>query len=273
MSVTRTALRDGAIWGVAGAAVLAGHLGLGALLSRVMVVGAIPGMPDAVYIDMEAMPAQGDALDTTPDTEDIESEDQLPEPEPEPEPDPEDVPPPDFVPPPLTELPPLTDFPVSEPEVALPQVSDVRPIARPDRPEPERKVERKKPKVEKKKKPQQQAMKSGRRGERDGSRTKARSGQGDGASKAQVASWQSQVNSRIGRHMRRTRVQGRGTQITITMNIHISANGSASAQLVSSSGNTRMDAALRRQAARLPRLPAPPDGQPVRLTLPVRIVF
>lgn len=284
MSAARKALRDGAVWGIAGLAVIAAHLGAGYALSRVTVVGAVPGLPDAIHIDMEALPPKGDALDTTPDSEDLASEESSPEQpeetEPDPAPQPEPVPPaPDFLPTLLTELPPLSELALADAAV-LPPVSDARPVARPHRPKPEPKQRAKvKPKADRKpakdkpKTPAAQASsRSGQRGDPDGVRT-GRDSRGDGASRAQVASWQAQVGARIIRHMQRTRVQGRGQRVSINMRITIAANGSATGQLGRSTGDAQMDAALRRQAARLPRLPAPPGGRPVTVTLPVTIVF
>lgn len=94
---------------------------------------------------------------------------------------------------------------------------------------------------------------------------------GKAASAGQMASWESQVRGRIAAHMSRTNAPGvRGT-VSGTVLVTIQPNGRSSARIVTGSGDARADAALKRQAARLPRLPPPPGGQPVGVTIPFRI--
>ena len=71
--------------------------------------------------------------------------------------------------------------------------------------------------------------------------------------------------------MRRARLNGAGGTLRATVKVTVSANGGASAQLVSGTGDARIDAILARQAARMPRLPAPPDGRPKTLTVPIAV--
>ncbi|RDW12762.1 energy transducer TonB family protein, partial [Paracoccus thiocyanatus] len=90
----------------------------------------------------------------------------------------------------------------------------------------------------------------------------------------QVASWQSKVQSAVARHMQRTRFSGRGGSVTVTVRFSVDPGGRvAGASLASSTGDARIDAALSRQASRLPRLPAPPTGRTTSLVLPVKIVL
>lgn len=94
---------------------------------------------------------------------------------------------------------------------------------------------------------------------------------GKAASAGRMASWESQVRGRIAAHMNRTNAPGvRGT-VSGTVLVTIQPNGRSSARIVTGSGDARADAALKRQAARLPRLPPPPGGQPVSVTIPFRI--
>lgn len=75
----------------------------------------------------------------------------------------------------------------------------------------------------------------------------------------------------IARHMQRTRLgAGRGS-VTVQLAITVGAGGTIQAQLANSTGDARHDSAISRQAARLPRVPPPPGGQPVRMVLPIRI--
>lgn len=94
---------------------------------------------------------------------------------------------------------------------------------------------------------------------------------GKAASAGRMASWESQVRGRIAAHMNRTNAPGvRGT-VSGTVLVTIQPNGRSSARIAAGSGDARADAALKRQAARLPRLPPPPGGQPVGVTIPFRI--
>ena len=72
--------------------------------------------------------------------------------------------------------------------------------------------------------------------------------------------------------MSRTRVPGRrGGTVRATVTVRVSANGATSAQLARGTGEPAVDAALARQAARMPKLPAPPNGQPFTFQQPVQI--
>lgn len=72
--------------------------------------------------------------------------------------------------------------------------------------------------------------------------------------------------------MLRTRVPGvRGATVTANIRVTIAASGAAAGQLVSSTGNGQVDQALARQAARMPNMPAPPNGQSVTFVQPARI--
>lgn len=203
---------------------------------------------------------------------------------------PEPPPAPDFEPPPMTELPPVTEFADLLPDSALVLSASERPMQRPVRraPEPEPQVARREePRQQQQQQqpqrqtqqqrqpqptraqpqPQRQQQASGGGG---GNSRQQSGGQSAGASRQQMANWSSQVGSRITRHMSRTRIRGaRGGQVQIRVSVTISANGSASARLASSTGNAQVDSALARQAARLPRMPAPPNGQSASFVQPI----
>ncbi|WP_112875256.1 TonB C-terminal domain-containing protein [Paracoccus endophyticus] len=91
--------------------------------------------------------------------------------------------------------------------------------------------------------------------------------------RAQMQSWQSQVGARISRHMARTRLPGGRGAARVQVSVTIAANGAATARLVSSTGDPGVDAALARQAARLPRMPAPPGGTAQSFIQPIRVEF
>ena len=296
---------DFARWGLGGAGVLALHVAAGYWLVEASQRGEVHGVPDPIVLEMviETMP-EGPGPEAAEPEESAESEpapepEAEPEPEPEPEPLPDFTPPdfaelppvedfsdlipeplpvPDFEPPPLTELPPITDFSELVPDSALVLSASERPRARPERREPEPEPQRQEPRREEPRqeqprqppaqaqqaRPQPQAQPSRNAGGASSQR------QGNpAASRQQQASWQSQVGQRITRHMSRTRVGGRGGQVRVQVSVTIGANGAASARLASSTGNPQVDAALSRQAARLPGMPAPPNGQSVSFVQPI----
>lgn len=207
---------------------------------------------------------------------------------------PEEEPVPDFEVPALTPLPPVTDFSELLPDSALLLATSDRPKTRPVRrePEPEPEPEPQQTRRERRSEPPKEQAKQEPRRERaqpaqqtkraspaEGTareqRGRAQQGKAQanpGASKQQMNSWTSRVGSRVASHMKRTRVPGggRGT-VTIQVSVSISANGAASARLVSSTGNPQVDAALARQAGRMPRMPAPPNGQGASFVLPIQI--
>ena len=81
------------------------------------------------------------------------------------------------------------------------------------------------------------------------------------------------MNATVARHMKRaqSKLSGRGS-VTVNIRFSIDASGRVSgAGLAGSTGNAKNDAVLNRQAASLPRLPAPPSGRSTTLTLPVNV--
>ena len=87
-----------------------------------------------------------------------------------------------------------------------------------------------------------------------------------------IAATGSQVNATVSRHMRRTRISGRGGAVTVNVSFTLQPNGQvAGARLASSSGDAGNDAALSRQITRMPRLPPHPSGKSIALTLPIVI--
>lgn len=94
------------------------------------------------------------------------------------------------------------------------------------------------------------------------------------ATPGQISRWQAQAQTRIARHMQRTSLPGgrRGVQ-HVNLQIQVAANGDTSARLAGSTGDPQADAAIQRQASRMPALPPPPSGQPVSLLLPVAVQF
>lgn len=269
-------LRDSALWGGAALLVLALHGGALWLVHRAE-AAAPPGLPDPVFVELAPMPT---AAAPTDEIEQEEMAEAAPEPTPEPEPEPEPEPAQDFALPDLEQLEPVPDmnslFPPPPDAVALQQSE--RPRERPERPK-----EIAQPNREPKQEPQRQKAeeKAPERQQARQARTAVKAPQGQrpaapqagaAASPQQVASWQSRVQSTVARHMRRTRLSGRGGTVTVNIRFSVSPNGQVSGtRLASSTGDARIDQALSRQAARMPRLPAPPTGKTTTLVLPVQI--
>lgn len=261
MTATRSsALRESALWGTAAVVVLAAHLGSALWLLRQAEAAAPPGLPEPVFVELAPAPMAAAPL------EEVETP-EMAEAEPEPVPD--------FVlnePLPEIEPPDMDTLFPPPPEAVVLQKSE-RPKDRPEPKEPEKIVrkEPEKPREKKEKAPEeQQARKAA---------TTVRAPQGDRSaapaagqpSARQEASWQSKVQSAVARHMRRVS-NLRKTGVTVTVAFTIGADGRVSGgRVLSSTGDARTDAALARQASRMPRLPAPPDGKARPITLPVRI--
>lgn len=206
---------------------------------------------------------------------------------------PEPVPAPAFEPPPMTELPPITEFADLLPDSALALTASERPMARPERRKPEPQVTRREepkqqrqqqaqPQQQKRREPAAQKAQPAQQKSAQPARKQAASGGGGGRSKAQpkstgvsqsqISNWTAQVGARVTRHMSRTSVRGgRRGQVRAVVTVTIQPNGSASARLASSTGNGQIDNSLARQAARLPRMPAPPHRQSVSFQVPFLI--
>lgn len=273
-----SALRDGALWGGAAAVVLAAHLGGALWILHSAKAAAPPGLPDPVFVDLAPLPEAA----APPEDEDTpELAEAVPEPEPEPQPEPE--PEPEVaLPEPLPELEPIADmnslFPPPPDAVVLQKTA--RPKERPE-PEPdpapklvEKQPEPKKREKKKEKAPEEQEARQASTQVRapKSDRTAAPQTDAGAASPRQVASWQSKVNATVSRHMRRTRISGRGGAVTVNVSFTLQPNGQvAGARLASSSGDAGNDAALSRQITRMPRLPPHPSGKSIALTLPIVI--
>lgn len=273
-------------WTTAGAVVVAGHIGLAYWLMQTE-ASQIAGLPDPVYVDLAPMPEAAAPLDQAETQEQAEIK---PEPDPEPveeEPEEEVA---DFTPPPLPELEPLPDLStlIPPPEDAVVLTKSERPRERPDRTEPEPESEREVAKKEEPKKerrrrqPEQQQQQQEQEQEQErrtrvdapqGQRTAApRANAGNAPTQRQAASWRSQIESRVARHMQRTRLPGRSGNVQVMVRFTVSPGGQVTAASVSTStGNARLDQALNRQASRLPRLPPPPSGKSTSLELPVLV--
>ncbi|MFB2594799.1 energy transducer TonB [Paracoccus sp. p4-l81] len=232
--------------------------------------------PEALPVDPGIPPQILEVPDVQPAPPEPEPEpEREPEPEPEPEPQPEPEPEPELELPPLTPLPPPTDLaeqlvpPSPRPQSRPPRPKPVEPAPRrqAEKPRPTRaEPAPAKPATAKPAAPRATAPAAPRRD--DGARAQAAA-----ASAGAVRNWQSEAGARIARHMKRTRISGRGASVQVQLAIQVGANGAASARLASSTGDPRIDAALARQAGRLPRLPAPPGGQGHSFVLPILIQF
>lgn len=287
MSVLRpAALRKGALIGSVAAVVIAGHLGGAAWLERQAQASAPPaGLPEPIFIELSPEP------EAIADQGEVEAEAaSADEPEPEPMPEPEPEPAPSFdMPEPLPELEPLPDMNTlfAPPPDAVVVQKSVRPKERPTPPEPkaepEPKIEPKPKLVEKKPPPEERkdpAPKQQRTQEASTKHTAERSNrnaarqgqQSAGANPRAEASWQQRISSIVARHIKRTRTTGLRQSVTVKVTFSVDPSGRpAGARVVGSTGDARLDAALSRQAASMPRLPAPPSGQTASVTVPVKI--
>lgn len=264
-------------WTTAGAVVVAGHIGLAYWLMQTE-ASQIAGLPDPVYVDLAPMPEAAAPLDQAETQEQAEIK---PEPDPEPveeEPEEEVA---DFTPPPLPELEPLPDLStlIPPPEDAVVLTKSERPRERPDRTEPEPEPERERevakkeePKKERRRRQpeQQQQERRTRVDAPQGQRTAApRANAGNAPTQQQAATWLSQVNSRVARHMARTRLPGRRGSMQVTVSFTVTAGGQVTGVRVNSTGDGAIDQALNRQASRLPSMPPPPGGGSKSMQLPV----
>lgn len=267
MTATRSAvLRESALWGTAAVVVLTAHLGSALWLLRQAEAAAPPGLPEPVFVELAPEP-MADA------PEDLQEAEELPEVAPEPEPE--------IALPPLPELelPDMDTLFPPPPEAVVLNKSE-RPQERPE-PEEEKIVEKpreKLPEPEKKKPKAPEELPATRKTTQvrapQADRSAAPQGQVGQPSRQQVASWQSRVQAAVARHMQRTRFSGRGGSMTVTVRFSVDPSGRvAGAQLVSSTGDAKIDSALNRQAGRMPRLPAPPSGKTTSLVLPVLVVL
>ena len=279
-------------WGGVGAAVVAAHVAGVIWVDRAAQRSAVMLLPAPVFAELLPEPAAPEPpAEAAPAEESAAQREAQPEPEPTPEPEqaeaPEPEPVPDFEVPPLTELPPITDFAELVPESTLALTASARPKIRPEPPKPEPQITREErreppndqPKREPRRERAPQTQKAERAAPAENATAQKRGGpaQGQarastGASKAQMDSWTSRVGGRVAAHMKRTRVPGGGRgAVTIQVAVSISGNGSASARVTSSTGNAQVDTALARQAGRMPRMPAPPNGKGASFVLPIRI--
>lgn len=272
-------LRETASWGGAATLVLGLHLGGALWLIQRTEAITPPGLPDPVFVELAPMPTAAAPPDEAEQEEIAEA---APEPESQPEPEPE--PEPEIALPPLHELAPLPDmntlFPPPPDAGALAQSARPPERPEPEPPEPQREQRTAEPRREetprrvREKAAEQQPARAARTQLRapPGERTAAPQAQAGAVSQKQVASWQSKVQSAVARHMRRTRLNGRGGTVTVNISFSVNPSGQvAGARLASSTGDARIDQALSHQAARLPRLPAPPTGRTTTLVLPVQI--
>ena len=95
--------------------------------------------------------------------------------------------------------------------------------------------------------------------------------QGSRPSTGQMQSWQQTAGARVSAHMARTRATGGRGVVSAVVVVSVQGNGRASGRLTRGTGNSTVDAALARQAARIPRLPPPPDGQTFQFTQPITV--
>lgn len=199
--------------------------------------------------------------------------------------EPEPEPAPDFVPPPITPL-PAPDFAELEPAVVPPPRRKPTPPAdfAAQAPEPEPEPEREEPRRERARgeEPREPSRETAREPRREGprgaqpdgreaERASTQTRQTQAASRQGLPNWIGTVQSRVTTHMKRTRLDGQRGSHRATVTLTVAPDGSVSAQLSSGTGDPRVDAALGRQASRIPRLPAPPGGRSQTLTVPFQV--
>ncbi|WP_312526413.1 TonB C-terminal domain-containing protein [Paracoccus sp. (in: a-proteobacteria)] len=285
MSASAGWLRDSAAWGTAGAVVLAAHVAGAVWLMNRAEAAQVAGLPEAVYVDLAPMPMAAAPLAQLEQVDQKESLNDDPEPEPEEEPEEAEIS--DFTPPPLPDLEPLPDMStlIAAQDAVVLERSELPP-KRPEREEPQReepikkivekKIDKKKDEPKKRENKAQPSTESRRttqvqapQAERTAAPNVAR---GTTSNPRQIATWESKINSAVARHMRRTRVGNARGNVTATLVFTLTPGGQASGmRIASSTGNPTIDAAISRQAARMPNLPPHPSGTSRPLSIPVRI--
>lgn len=265
-SVSHSAIRQALTWGCTGLIALMGHA-LAATWMAQTPVAALPDLPEAHFIELA--PAAFAAAPTPTPT---------PAPTPpvpaDPAPEPpqiaaadlpvlQDLPPPDFpqAPPALAPAPP--------PDAVL--LNSARPPQRPERRKAQQQQDM--PRKTKAQPPQPEAATEAAAGKRAAKAANGTSQARQAASPRAVANWQGVVQQRVARHMQRARIRGARGNLRATIRVDIAASGAARGQLVSGSGDGRIDEALGRQAMRMPSLPAPPGGRAAVLSVPVTVTL
>jgi len=264
-------------WGAAGVAAMAVHAGAAALLLHAP-ESPPAGIPETYAIEIAPeFLAQESMSDIAPAPEMVESPDlpvapempeetDLPEPEPdmpdlaelEPPPEPEPDRPvlrePDPEPPP-----PKMETIAEKPEVVLPEAAQ--------EPPPRRREAARTTRTPPAPRTSAPARVEAPRAERAATPASAR---GITLEQAQRR-WRDQVNTHVARYMRRWRNTARGS-VDIQMVVAIDGGGRVrSVEVRGSAGDARTDASLRAHAARMPALPAPPDGQGGALLVPLSL--
>lgn len=254
--------RQVVLWWVAAAVVAGAHLAVLDWLAPRAIGAPMQALPPAVEIELIAPPDVDPAVADAPVAPALPATD-----------------PPSPAPQPVLDLPPLIPLPppVFKP-VPVPEAAVAPPPARP-KSDPPRKAEKPKPTPPKPAPPKPTTpQKSSDRPSADAARGGAKAtarpaGPATGASPGAMADWQGKVMGQIAAHMARTRASGRGKAVPIKLAVTIGANGQVSATLAGSTGDAGLDAAIRRQAARIPRMPPPPDRRPFSFTRTIRVQF
>lgn len=290
---TQRVLRQASLWVLGATVALTAHAGVGFWVLRMADAGEMPGPPEAVTVELlleeiapesvaeptpeaapEALPEPAPAPEPEPEPEPVVEPEPEPvaEPEPEPEPIPEPEPEPEPEPIPEPEPEPEPE-PVPEiiPEESFSLAASARPVSRPERKRPEPEPVQQKPRQQQAAAAPQPTRQSAPKPAAPAA-TASRAAAG-AVSAGQVRDWQSQVQTRISRHMRRAALPGGRGSVQVLLRIEVGAGGASSGRLAGSTGNPQVDAAIQRQAARLPALPPPPGGRPVTLDLPVMVQF
>ena len=276
------------LWIAAGSAVVSAHL-LAAAWALQRPIAALPDAPEAITIDLApAPPAPAPVAPILPELQSF-SPPEAPQPEAEPEAEPEQVAEPvDPVLPDLVSM-AAPDFPEAPPPPAVAPPPDAvlltsdRPLRRPEirevrrrqpEPQPAPQPERQRRAEPQREEPRQRQAAPQPEAQRQASPTPQGGGQARSraaASPQAVANWQGEVQARVASHMRRASLSGARGTLQATVVVSVAPNGRASGELVAGTGNARIDTALARHARRMPRLPAPPNGQPTTLTVPIAI--
>ena len=269
---TQRVVRQAGLWVLGATVALTAHAGVGFWVLRMADAGEMPGQPEAVTVELlleEIAPEP--ALEAVTEPMPEAAPETVPEPEPAPEPEPEPQPEPEPVAEPGPEPEPIPE-PEEPPEIVTEEsislAISARPVSRPERKRPE--PVREKPRQQQAAAPQPTRQSAPKPAAPVASASRAAPG---AVSAGQIRDWQSQVQTRISRHMRRAALPGGRGAVQVMLRIEVGAGGASSGRLAGSTGNPQADAAIQRQAARLPALPPPPGGRPVSLDLPVMVQF
>lgn len=298
ISFSRISGREAALWGAAGAAVLAMHLAVAYAFQAMRPLDPAGGPPPALMIELAPLPvAPATETETyvpeevqTEQVEPVDNVEQIAEAEPEPvteaEPEPvkeeaepivEEIQPEEVAKAdPLVEQEPLEEVVPDVVEVETPEVAVPLPQSRPiveEKPEPEKKPVEKARERKKEKKPATKPVATARVQSKPAPKAAApRQAEGTSSPSVSPARWQARVSAWLNRHKRYpSGPKRKGEEGTVQVAFTIDPNGRVtSSRVTRSSGNPDFDRAALDMLRRASPVPAPPK-EIARASMPISV--